>query len=167
MATLPKRQLRRTSERALSRAATDQTSEHWHQALLASMRDIVLVTDIDGTLTYCSPAVETALGYLPAELTGTSERELIHSADLPVHDGLIGRLVAFDGPQPPIELRLRDRTGGWHWFETTSTELLDDPIVHGIVTNARNVTARREAAEALIDLSLRDPLDRVAESESR
>lgn len=158
MGTLHKRQLRRTSERTVPRAATDQTSEHWHQALLASMRDIVLVADLDGTLTYCSPAVETALGYLPTELTGTNERELIHVSDLPVHDELITRLVAFEGPQPPIELRFRDRDGGWHWFETTSTQLLDDPMVHGIVTNARNVTARREAAEALIDLSLRDAL---------
>lgn len=122
------------------------------------MRDIVLVADIDGTFTYCSPAVESALGYQPSELTGTNERDLIHASDLPVHDSLIGRLVTSEVPQPPIELRLRDRDGVWHWFETTSTELLDDPVVHGIVTNARNVTARREAAEALIDLSLRDSL---------
>ena len=158
MGTLPKRRQRQSRDHGPPRAATDQTSEHWHQALLASMRDIVLVADIDGTLTYLSPSVETALGYPPAELTGTNERELIHSADLAVHDGLLGRLVSSEQPQPPIELRLRDRDGRWHWFETTSTELLDDPIVHGIVTNARNVTARREAAEALIDLSLRDPL---------
>jgi diguanylate cyclase (GGDEF)-like protein/PAS domain S-box-containing protein len=158
MGTLPRRRLRQTSAHRSLRAATDQTSEHWHQALLASMRDIVLVSDVDGTFTYCSPSVETALGYEPAELTGVNERELIHPSDLPVHDALVGRLVASDEPQPPIELRLRGHDGQWHWFETTSTELLDDPIVHGIVTNARNVTARREAAEALIDLSLRDPL---------
>ncbi len=158
MATLPRRRLRHTNERRSPRDQTDQTSEHWHQALLASMRDIVLVADIDGTFTYCSPAVESALGYRPSELTGTNERDLIHASDLPVHDSLIGRLVASEFPQPPIELRLHDRDGTWHWFETTSTELLDDPVVHGIVTNARNVTARREAAEALIDLSLRDSL---------
>jgi diguanylate cyclase (GGDEF)-like protein/PAS domain S-box-containing protein len=158
MGTLPRRRLRQTSERKTPRARTDQTSEHWHQALLASMRDIVLVADIDGTFTYCSPAVESALGYRPSELTGTNERDLIHPSDLPVHDSLVGRLVTSELPQPPIELRLHDRAGGWHWYETTSTEMLDDPVVHGIVTNARNVTARREAAEALIDLSLRDSL---------
>ena len=158
MGTLPKRRLRQMSERRFPHEPTDQTSEHWHQALLASMRDIVLVTDIDGTITYCSPAVDSALGYRPTALTGTNERELIHPSDLAVHDGLVGRLMAYDGPQPPIELRYRDSEGGWHWFETTSTEMLDDPIVHGIVTNARDVKARRQAAEALIDLSLRDPL---------
>jgi diguanylate cyclase (GGDEF)-like protein/PAS domain S-box-containing protein len=158
MGTLPRRRLRQTGAHRLQPTPAGQANEHWHQALLASMRDIVLVADIDGTLTYCSPAVETALGYRPADLTGTNERDLIHASDLAVHDGLIGRLVASDGPQPPIELRLCDRDGEWHWFETTSTALLDDPVVHGIVTNARNVTARREAAEALIDLSLRDSL---------
>jgi diguanylate cyclase (GGDEF)-like protein/PAS domain S-box-containing protein len=158
MGTLPRRRLRQASEHRSARLSTDQTSEHWHQALLDSMRDIVLVSDVDGTFTYCSPAVESALGYQPTELTGTNERDLIHASDLPAHDGLIGRLMATHAPQPPIELRFHDRDGGWHWFETTSTQLLDDPIVHGIVTNARNVTARRKAAEALIDLSLRDSL---------
>ena len=83
----------------------------------------VLVVDVDGNFTYCSPAVESALGYLPSELTGTNERDLIHSSDLAVHDGLVGRLVASDDQQPPIELRLHDRSGAWHWFETTSTEM--------------------------------------------
>jgi diguanylate cyclase (GGDEF)-like protein/PAS domain S-box-containing protein len=162
MGTLPKRRLRPTSAHrrkspAVAQAA-EQTTEHWHQALLASMRDIVMVAEIDGTLTYCSPSVESALGYRPSDLTGTNERDLIHPSDLAVHQRLIGRLVASDDPQPPIELRFLGLDGDWHWFETTSTELLDDPVVHGIVTNARNVSVRREAAAALIDLSLRDPL---------
>jgi diguanylate cyclase (GGDEF)-like protein/PAS domain S-box-containing protein len=140
------------------RPASEQASEQYHRALLASIRDIVLVADVDGTVSYCSPSVESALGYLPFELTGTNERELIHAADFALHDNLVGRLLASDDPQPPIELRLHDTDGEWHWFELTSTKLLDDPIAHGIVTTARNVTARKEAAAALIDLSLRDPL---------
>ncbi len=133
-------------------------SEPWHEALIASMRDLVFVADIDGTFTYCSPSVEAALGYLPSELTGTNERDLIHAGDLAVHEAVVQRLLVANDPQPSIELRLRARDGSWHWFETTSTTLLGDPAVHGVVTNARNVSARREAADALIDLSLRDSL---------
>ncbi len=139
-------------------STTDQTTEQYHRALLASIRDIVLVADVDGTFSYCSPSIEAALGYHPLDLTGTNERELIHAADFGLHDNLVHRLLASDDPQPPIELRLRDIAGEWHWFELTSTKMLDDPIAHGIVTTARNVTARKEAAAALIDLSLRDPL---------
>jgi len=140
------------------RPASEEAGEEYHRALLASIRDIVLVADVDGTVSYCSPSVESALGYRPVELTGTNERELIHAADFALHDNLVGRLLASDDPQPPIELRLHDTDGEWHWFELTSTKLLDDPLAHGIVTTARNVTARKEAAAALIDLSLRDPL---------
>jgi len=39
------------------------------------MHDIVLVTDFDGTITYCSPSVDAALGYKPEELTGTNEHD--------------------------------------------------------------------------------------------
>ncbi len=139
-------------------STTDATNEQYHRTLLASIRDIVLVADIDGTVTYCSPSIEAALGYQPIDLTGTNERELIHAADFALHDNLVSRLLASDDPQPPVDLRLVDTDGAWHWFETTSTKMLDDPHAHGIVTTARNVTARKEAAAALVDLSLRDPL---------
>jgi diguanylate cyclase (GGDEF)-like protein/PAS domain S-box-containing protein len=142
----------------LGTSTTDQTIEQYHRALLASIRDVVLVADVDGTFSYCSPSIEAALGYHPLDLTGTNARELIHTADFALHDSLVGRLLASDDPQPPIELRLHDSAGEWHWFELTSTKMLDDPVAHGIVTTARNVTAHREAAAALIDLSLRDPL---------
>jgi diguanylate cyclase (GGDEF)-like protein/PAS domain S-box-containing protein len=140
------------------RPAIDHATEEYHRALLASIRDIVLVADVDGIVSYCSPSIEAALGYNPVDLAGTNARELIHAADFALHDNLVNRLIASDDPQPPIELRLHDSAGEWHWFELTSTKLLDDPIAHGIVTTARNVTARKEAASELIDLSLRDPL---------
>ena len=158
MGTSSKRQVLESRSPGRARPASEQASEEYHRALLASMRDIVLVADVDGTVSYCSPSVESALGYQPNELTGTNERELIHAADFALHDNLVSRLLASDDPQPPIELRLHDSDGEWHWFETTSTKLLDDPVANGIVTTARNVTARKEAAAALIDLSLRDPL---------
>ena len=58
MGTISKRRLRNTSAHRRRELATEQTSEPWHQALLASMHDVVLVADIDGTFTYCSPSVE-------------------------------------------------------------------------------------------------------------
>jgi diguanylate cyclase (GGDEF)-like protein/PAS domain S-box-containing protein len=158
LGTSSKRRVLESAPPGRDRPATEEASEEYHRVLLASIRDVVLVADVDGTLSYCSPSVEAALGYDPVALTGTNERELIHAADFALHDNLVGRLLESDDPQPPIELRLHDSDGDWHWFELTSTKLLDDPIAHGIVTTARNVTARKEAASALIDLSLRDPL---------
>ena len=127
-------------------------------ALLSSMRDLVLVRDSGGLLTYCSPSVSDALGYQPGELEGTPERDLIHASDVDARDDLVEHWVLGEEPLPPIELRMHDRSGAWHWFETIEINRLDDPDVNGIVTNARDVTARKAESAELLERSLRDPL---------
>ena len=62
-------------------------------ALLSSLRDIVLVRDADGILTYCSPSVSNALGYQPDELEGTPERDLIHASDVTPATTLVSALA--------------------------------------------------------------------------
>ena len=92
MGTLSRRRLRQATAHGLQATAAGRANEHWHQALLARMRDIVLVADIDGTLTYRSPAVETALGYRPAEaLIDLSLRDSL--TGLPNRIALMDRLT--------------------------------------------------------------------------
>ena len=102
MGTSSKRRILESGSPGRDRSASEEANEQYHRALLASIRDIVLVADIDGTFSYCSPSVESALGYHPVELTGTNERELIHGADFALHDNLVSRLLVSDDPQPPI-----------------------------------------------------------------
>src|SRR4051794_17230172 len=102
-------------------------SEARVRALLSTLPDVVLVRDAHGLLTYCSPSVYDALGYQPAELEGTLERDLIHTHDIDARDDLIASSQAGDPPLRPIELRMRDRAGTWHWFETTEINRLSDP----------------------------------------
>jgi diguanylate cyclase (GGDEF)-like protein/PAS domain S-box-containing protein len=128
------------------------------RALLGSLQDIVLVRDADGVLTYCSPSVFDALGYQPAELEGTPERALVHASDVGARDDLVSSSRPGDPALPPMELRLHDRAGVWHWFETIEINRLDDPNLKGIVTNARDVTAHKAENAELLERSLRDPL---------
>jgi diguanylate cyclase (GGDEF)-like protein/PAS domain S-box-containing protein len=137
------------------RAGADEAREH---ALLSSLRDIVLVRDADGILTYCSPSVSDALGYQPTELEGTRERDLIHANDVGARDDLVSNSRPGGPPPPPIDVRMRDRAGAWHWFETIEINRLDDPDVNGIVTNARDVDARKAENAELLERTLRDPL---------
>jgi diguanylate cyclase (GGDEF)-like protein/PAS domain S-box-containing protein len=121
-------------------------------------RDVIIVRDRDGFITYCSPAIEAALGYRPEELHGTPERDLVHPDDVRVRDGLVGRLLASDEPQPRGDVRMRHRDGAWRWFETIDTNRLADPEVAGIVTNARDMTERKAVEGMLVELSLHDTL---------
>ena len=127
-------------------------------ALLSSLRDIVLVRDADGVVTYCSPSVFAALGRRPSELRGTRERDLIHPSDIDARDDLVAGTRSGGPALPPIELRMRDQAGAWHWYESIEINRLDDPDVHGIISNARDVTARKAETEDLLERSLRDPV---------
>ena len=134
------------------------SSREWYRALAESSRDIVLVRDVDGVLSYCSPTVWTSLGYRPEELEGTHERELLHPADWVARDRLIAALLHDNVDQAPTELRFRSRNGGWRWFETVVTNCLDDAAAAGIVTNARDITERKAAEVELAGPVLHDAL---------
>ena len=137
---------------------TAGSSRECFRALTESSRDIFLVREASGVLTYCSRAVETSLGYRPDELVGTNERELIHPVDLKIRDGLIAALLDTEVPQPASELRVLSKSGDWRWFETIDTNCLDNSAVRGIVTNARDVTDRKAAEFANLELVLHDTL---------
>ncbi|MDQ1462008.1 MAG: hypothetical protein QOI08_3492, partial [Actinomycetota bacterium] len=103
-------------------------------------------------------SVLDALGYQPAELEGTSERDLVHASDVDARDDLVSGSSPGGAPIPAIQIRLHDRDGDWHWFEVIETNCLEDPDVKGIVTNARDVTERRAENAQLRERILRDPL---------
>lgn len=122
-------------------------SEERFRSLLEHALDIITVLGADGRITYASPSTERVLGYLPDEMVGRSIAEFVDPDDLE-------RTQEFTGPDPPAspvrrEFRVRCKGGGWRVIEAVGRSLLDDPSIHGIVINARDVTERK-ASEARI-----------------
>ena len=54
------------------------------------------------------------------------------------------------GASRNLEIRSLHADGTWRWIETTGTNLLDDPSVRAIVTNFRDITARKQAEAVLL-----------------
>jgi diguanylate cyclase (GGDEF)-like protein/PAS domain S-box-containing protein len=136
--------IRDTTERVTAETELHTAQERF-RALARHATDLVTIVDGGGLLTYVSPSVTALLGYQPSELEGTDGRSLVHPDDLP-------RFLEVLGPEPggafepmPIEYRVRTHDGEWRTFEGVTTNLLDEPSVAGFVTNARDVTDRREA----------------------
>src|SRR5689334_5495161 len=53
------------------------------------------------------------------------------------------------GAAAVVEYRTRAADGSWRTIESRVTNLLDDPVVQGLVANSRDVTATRAAENAL------------------
>ena len=124
-------------------------SEARFRSLVHNSSDFMLVIRADGTLDYASPSVQRLLGYADDAYTGKSPLEFVHPDDRDLVAGRLGMLLRGTHPGDTAEYRVRHRDGHWVWFESIATNMLHDPAVRAIVVNARDITARKEAEEAV------------------
>jgi PAS domain S-box-containing protein len=115
--------------------------------ILERSTDAALVMRSDAVITYASPAVHELFGWEDAALVGTSIIPLLHEEDRHALAEFLERVVTDPGAHPPVELRVR-RGQEWVWAEAAVTNLLDDPMVRGVVCNLRISPAQAARAEA-------------------
>ncbi|MBA3582386.1 MAG: GGDEF domain-containing protein [Gammaproteobacteria bacterium] len=127
-------------------------------SLVRNSNDLITVVDREGVVIYQSAATERIFGYTPTELV---HRPLFDVIDRPQHSifQLLLREVQ-EQPDTPktAEWRWRCEDGGWLYTETIATNLLNEPSVHGIVLNTRDVTERKVLEERLRHQASHDSL---------
>jgi PAS domain S-box-containing protein len=124
-------------------------SEVKFRYLIGNTTDAIMIRDADNTIVYCSDSTFGVIGYKPNEVLGKKTLDDIHPEDL---DRVLDhRDVVLDNPGKPIKLvyRRMRKDGVYIWCEGTSTNLLHQPEVRGIVVNFRDITERKEAELAL------------------
>jgi signal transduction histidine kinase len=75
--------------------------------------------------------------------------ELVHPDDVTRASRSLARLLRRPASVARAEVRARRRDGSWRAFEIIGKNLLDDPVVRGIVANFRDITERRKYEERL------------------
>ena len=136
---------------------TDQTladervreSENRYKLLAENMRDLVCLLDLEGKYLYVSPSSETLLGYAPNDLIGTSLYDLVKPEDVErLRDEAHAKLLKGD-TAIIIEYRMRDKKGGYYWFETMAqTVAAPDGVIIQLQFVSRDISNRKEAEEA-------------------
>ncbi|UII23994.1 PAS domain-containing protein [Fulvivirga ligni] len=114
-------------------------SEHKFRSLVQEGLDLIAVIDADGNYSYISPSSVAVLGYDPEKLYSQNVFNYIHPEDVSrirrcLAKALTERIVTI----PPY--RFKDAHGEWHWLITKLSNLLNDPIVNGIVTTSHDIT---------------------------
>jgi len=126
-----------------------EESEEKFRSIAQRSFDIIATFDIEGNITYVSPAVTRVLGYTPEELIGepsvgcilTSNQLLFRQAHTAVFEG---REIE------NLQIELGKRDGGSAILEVNASPIVKEGKVAGIQVTGRDITGRKQAEAALL-----------------
>lgn len=129
---------------------TVSESELQYRSLIQSLQETVYALDVDGTVTFVSPQIESVLGYRPEEMIGQPFMSYIHRHDLKE----MLRRFELDGSSgmEPWESRLYAKDGRTVWVRAAiSRKIFKDGRYCGITGTLSDVTERRKMEEDLAE----------------
>jgi PAS domain S-box-containing protein len=137
-------------------------ADNFLAALTSKSADLILVVDETNVITYASPGGKDVLGIPPDDLVGMVARDFVHPDDVPLAQRHLAGFAAREVGFATDRMRARHADGGYRLIEVDMTNLLDDPTVHGIVLNARDVTERTEMETQLLHAQKLDSIGQLA-----
>jgi PAS domain S-box-containing protein len=138
------------TERKKAEEALGENQEKY-RLITENTNDLITITNTDKTFRYVSPSI-TSLGYTPDELIGKDSFILLHPEDNIRITSMLKQLVTGSykpGTSSRFEYRLRDKSGGYHLFETTAKLVKDESGKLGILSTSRDITERKKAEEKI------------------
>ncbi|MEM8707080.1 MAG: PAS domain S-box protein [Actinomycetota bacterium] len=140
--------MRDVTSRVMAKRRLSQ-SERQLRSIVSSAGDIIAILDEKGEIDYVTPTVAALLQRSSREMAEDWGR-YVHPDDLESLSDLFKQALEDPGvTQGPVDMRLEAGDGTWVTLEALFTDYRTDPIVRGIVLNARDVSERRriEASE--------------------
>jgi len=137
---------RKTVEQALAER------ERYMRTLVENTLDIILVLNRNREFTFISPSVEHVVGYNTEEFMWQDPLqyfEIIHPDDRQKVAAFIDKSQHRPGLSEAIEYRVRHADGTELTIEARANNLLDDPVIEGVVHTLRDITERRRSEDII------------------
>ncbi len=126
-----------------------QGSAKYFKEITENSSDIIVITDKNGDIKYCSRSTERFTEYKPEDLIGRNVIRIIHPDDVKRAVGDFGTAILAKDSAIPNGFRIVHKDGSERYFEGLGKNLLDNPFVAGFIMNVHDTTERKQADEAL------------------
>lgn len=118
-------------------------SEAMSRLMVEHSEDILTIRDADGRIRYTNPSFERVMGYKQEEMIGETGFDLIHPEDRPGVLEALDEFVKAPGARDSIQYRARHANGSWVSLEVVACNLLDHPVVQGVLFSGRDISDRK------------------------
>jgi len=132
-----------------------QKSEEYFKEVTENSSDIIIITERNGNIKYCSRSIERYTGYKPEELIGSSALTLIHPDDVNRAVVDFGRAIRIVDSTIPNAFRIVHKDGSERYLEGLGKNLFTNPSVAGFIMNVHDMTDHKKAEEQ-IQASIRE-----------
>ncbi len=131
-------------------------SEEMYRDLVEKITEVIYIIDMEGVITYTSPAIESFIGLTPEQITGQPIAKFIHPQDLDRASDNIQKLMSGDSPGTN-EYRILNTSGDILWIRTSSNPIMEEDRIIGLqgvmadITEIKLVEEKLEKAAALTE----------------
>ena len=136
---------RKEAERALK-----ETKERYSRMFELSA-DYVAIVDETETMIDTTQGIERALGYEPEEMIGQKVLPFVHPDDKEHAFKAFADVLANPKSELDVEYRALAADGSYQWIEARGRNLLDDPLIEGVLVNVRDISTRKQREQELAE----------------
>jgi len=117
------------------------------QLLLENASEVITIYEEDESIRYISPSVETIQGYGQKEMIGKSDIDKVHPDYRETFRELFRKMKDSPEEKVTVQYEYRAKDGSFMWLESTGTNFMSNPAIHGFILNSRDITERRRAEQ--------------------
>ena len=124
-------------------------NELFYRNLIGDALDGILLTDINGIISFASPSVERILGYRAEELVQTHAFDYVHPDDYQEAMEAFENEVRMEPVIKYIDIRLKTKSGEWLYCNVRGHNMLYNPYVGRMAVYFHDDSRRKETEDKL------------------
>jgi PAS domain S-box-containing protein len=140
-------ELKRSNQKLEEQIEEVNRTQKRMQLLLENASEVITIYEEDESIRYISPSVETILGYGQKEMIGKSDIDKVHPDHRITFREIFKKMTTSPDEKVTVQYEYKTKDGSYIWIESTGTNSLSNPAIHGYILNSRDITERRRAEQ--------------------
>lgn len=138
-----------TSQKLMEETRAAAKIDARFKAYVQNSSEIIQILDTEGKITYCSPSSTRILGINPEFFIGKLHSDLVSDTDRASFETVLKDIASKEGSTAQLQLGLQISEDKIRFLQVNMTNLLEDPLVKGILLSAGDISSVIEAQQSM------------------